>query len=120
MWEKVVWIHPVKKRFNTRTGLTGKILQQELTGSQTRAVVARGATHAEYAELVREHEGTPFVAEYDFGASPSFRHGYEAFDVNVSGKRLVPAATGASGGASSTSESGVDGSYLYSPGSAAL
>lgn len=111
MWDKVVWVHPVKRRFVVRTGLTGQELIQELTGSQLRAVEARGTNQEEYANLVHEHEGTRFIAEYDFSANPTFRHGFESFSVSISGKRLVPAGQGGEEN---------DGSYEYYPESAIL
>jgi len=115
MWDKVVWIQPVKKRFNVRTGLTGQLLKQELTGSQVRTVIVRGATQAEYAEIVKEHEETNFVVDFDFSAEVTFRHGYESFNVNVSGRQLIPAGQGAI-------RTGIsqDGSYVYLPASAIL
>lgn len=116
MWDKVVWVHPVKRRFVVRTGLTGQTLTQELTGSQQRSVLAQGATHEEYAGLVQEHEGTEFVAEYDFSAEPTFRHGFNSFTVSVGGKRFVPAVREGVGGGENDSA----GSYTYTPASAIL
>lgn len=116
MWDKVIWIHPVKRRFVIRTGLTGQTLKQELTGSQRRTVLAQGATHEEYAGLVQEHEATEFIAEYDFSAEPTFRHGFDSFTVNINGRRLVPAASSGVGGGEDDSA----GSYTYTPASAIL
>jgi len=115
MWDKVVWIQPVKKRFIVRTGLTGQLLKQELTGSQIRTVIARGVTQAEYAATIQEHEATDFVVDLDFSAEVTFRHGYESFNMSVSGRQLIPAGQGAI-------RTGIpqDGSYIYTPASAIL
>lgn len=119
MWDKVVWIHPVKHRYKIRTGLTGQLLKQELTGSQMRTVRARGATQTEYAATVQEHEATNFVVDFDFSAEVTFRHGYESFNVNVSGRQLIPAGQGAI----YRGQPGVtppEGSYVYIPASAII
>lgn len=119
MWEKVIWTHPVKRRFVTRIGLTGRVLRQEISGTQTRAVVARGATQTEYASLVTEQAESAYVDGLDFSAEPTFRHGYERFSVNVSGSRLVPAEnTGIRGSVLGSDPE--DGSYVYDPVDAAL
>lgn len=110
MWEKVTWVHPLKRKFVTRVGLTGQILRQEISGTQTREVIARGATQNEYAALVEEQSVSDFVDGLDFSAAPTFRHGYERFDVSLSGTKLIPAE----------STDGRDGSYTYDPANAAL
>lgn len=118
MWDKVVWIHPAKRRFRVRTGLTGQTLQQELTGSQTQLILARGATHAEYAALVKNQALSEFIAERDFSADVTFRHGYESFNVNLTGTKLVPVDQQGTSNPELASEK--DGSYEYSPASAIL
>lgn len=119
MYEKVVWTHPVQRRFVTRISLDGTPLKQELSGIQRKEVLLTGATHQEYAEAVNAHAESNFVEGFSVSASPIFRHGYESFNVSVSGSRRVPPK--ASGGLSvEKADSAQDGSYSYLPGDAKI
>jgi len=104
MWAKIVFTHPSIRRFRTVVSLSGNVLQQELTGTQTRTVSGMGCTMREYNTLVREAEDTEFVEGLQFSASEMVHPGIECLQVDGSGTRKLPVGETD------------DGSYVYTPG----
>jgi hypothetical protein len=101
MWGRTDFIHPSRRRFKTKLGLTGTTLTQEISGIQTYQVAILGASMAEYASAVREMEGGKFREELSASGSEMINFGISCFKVEISGKRKLMAGVTD------------DGSYLF-------